>query len=119
MSDPEVLRARDYLEHIAQAISRINRYVSGLDHAAFLANEEKQDAVIRNIEIIGEAARNIMRSYPEFAASHPEFPWGSAYGMRNALAHGYFNVDMEILWKTIQVDLPRLKDQISEFLPGR
>lgn len=116
MSKPEVLRAQDYLGHILQAINRINRYVAGMDHATFLVNEEKQDAVIRNIEIIGEAAQNIMRKYAEFASSHPEFPWGSAYGMRNVVAHGYFKVDLEIVWKTIQTDLPQLHQQVSNLL---
>ena len=116
MTQPEVLRVQDYLEHILQAINRINRYVSGMGHAAFLANEEKQDAVIRNIEIIGEAAQNIMRKYPEFAASHSDLPWGSAYGMRNVVAHGYFKLDLAIVWKTIQNDLPQLDKQISNLL---
>ena len=116
MSPPEVLRVQDYLEHVLDAIHRINRYVAGMDHAAFLANEEKQDAVIRNIEIISEAARNIMRKYPEFASSHPELPWGSTYGMRNVVAHGYFKVDLAIVWKTIQSDLPRLEKQVTNLL---
>ena len=97
MSEAETLRVRDSLEHIHQAIGRISRYVSGLDRSAFLANDEKQDAVIRNIEIIGEAAQNIRPKFPNFAADHAEFPWGSAYGMRNVVVHGYFKVDLEIV----------------------
>jgi uncharacterized protein with HEPN domain len=116
MTPPEVLRVQDYLEHILHAINRINRYVAGMDHAAFSVNEEKQDAVIRNIEIIGEAAQHIMRKYPEFAANHPELPWGSAYGMRNVIVHGYFNVELDIVWKTVQNDLPRLAQQVSSLL---
>jgi uncharacterized protein with HEPN domain len=87
-------------------------YVAGLDRLSFLASEEKQDAVIRNIEIIGEAAQSIRRHHPEFAARHPEIPWGGIYGMRNAIAHGYFAVDLEVVWKTLCEDLPALGEQI-------
>lgn len=73
-----------------------------------------QDAVIRNIEIIGEASHNIERDYPEFAAAHPNLPLAFAYQMRNAVAHGYFKVDFEIVWKTVQNDLPRLHLQVQE-----
>jgi len=74
MKEADVLRVRDYLEHIELAIARIRRYIAGLDRAAFLAGEEKQDAVIRNIEIIGAASQSIRRRHPEFAARHPEIP---------------------------------------------
>jgi uncharacterized protein with HEPN domain len=112
MKEDDVLRVRDYLEHIELAIARIRRYVAGLDRDTFLAGEEKQDAVIRNIEIIGEAAQSIRRRHPEFAARHPEIPWGGVYGMRNAIAHGYFTVDLDVVWKTVCEDLPALAEQI-------
>lgn len=104
-------RLLGYLEHILQAIERIQRYTADIDEAAFLQNEMTQDAVIRNFEVIGEASRNIERHYPEFATTHPELPLASAYEMRNALAHGYFKVDLNIVWKTIENDLPELKAQ--------
>lgn len=72
MSNGKALRVRDYLEHIVLSISRIQRYVAGLDYASFLANEEKQDAIIRNLEIIGEAARNIQRFSPRLFFGGPE-----------------------------------------------
>ncbi|NTU41844.1 MAG: DUF86 domain-containing protein [Nitrospirales bacterium] len=106
------LRLPDYINHILEAIKRINRYVQGFNEAAFLSNEEKQDSVIRNIEVIGEAARNIERHYPDFAARHPEVPWTDIYLMRNRLSHGYFSVDMELVWKTVQHDIPVLEQQI-------
>ena len=83
-------RLHDYLGHILEAIERINRYTAGMDRPAFLSAEQTQDAVIRNFEIIGEASRNIEQRYPEFARQHDAVPWGFAYEMRNALAHGYF-----------------------------
>ena len=116
MSNSDVLRIRDYLEHIELAIGRISRYVAGMDLASFRANEEKQDAVIRNIEIIGEAAQGIRRRHPEFAARHPEISWGGVYGMRNAVAHGYFKVDLEVVWKAVREDLPVLAVQVAALL---
>lgn len=112
MTEDDVLRVQDYLGHIELAITRIRRYLEGLDRASFLASEEKQDAVIRNIEIIGEAAQSIRRRHPGFAARHPEIPWGGVYGMRNAIAHGYFTVDLDVVWKTVCEDLPVLSEQI-------
>ena len=101
-------RLVDYLGHILEAIERIERYTEDIDELAFLQNEMVQDAVIRNIEIIGEASHNIECDYPEFTHTHPELPLAFAYQMRNAVSHGYFKVDLEIVWKTIQHDLYEL-----------
>jgi uncharacterized protein with HEPN domain len=80
---------------------------------AFLQNELVQDAVIRNLEVLGEASNNILKHYPEFAAQHPELPLAFAYQMRNAIAHGYFKVDYQIVWRTIHADLPALSIQVQ------
>ena len=109
--DPQ--RLSDYLNHILEAIERIEEYVSELDEMVFLGNKLVQDAVIRNFEVIGEASNNIEKRFPEFVAAHPELPLASAYQMRNAVAHGYFQVDFEILWKTIQRDLPDLHTKVE------
>lgn len=110
--DPQ--RLPDYLGHILEAIERIQAYVADVDVVGFLSSKLIQDAVIRNLEVIGEASRNIERVHPEFAAAHPELPLALANDMRNALAHGYFKVDLEIVWKTIQSNLPDLHAQIIE-----
>ena len=110
--DPQ--RLPDYLGHILEAIERIQHYVDDMDEVGFLNSRLVQDAVIRNLEVIGEASRNIERVHPEFAAAHPELPLALANDMRNALAHGYFKVDLEIVWKTIQNNLPELHAQITE-----
>ena len=110
--DPQ--RLPDYLGHILEAIERIHSYVEDVDEVGFLSSKIIQDAVIRNLEVIGEASRNIERVHPEFAAAHPELPLTLANDMRNALAHGYFKVDLEIVWKTIQGNLPDLHAQITE-----
>ncbi len=102
-------RAGDYLAHILEAIDRIQRYTSGMPQETFLTDLLVQDAVIRNLEIIGDACHNIEVHCPEFAAAHPELPLAVAYQMRNAVAHGYFKVDLAVIWRTIQQDLPGLR----------
>ncbi|CAN7362813.1 DUF86 domain-containing protein [Pseudoduganella sp. LjRoot289] len=109
-------RLIDYLAHMLQAIERITRYTEDLDEVAFLQNELVQDAVIRNLEILGEASNNTQKHYPEFAAQHSELPLAFVYQMRNAVAHGYFKVDYEIVWKTIQADLPVLYSQVQDVI---
>lgn len=113
---PDISRLADYLEHIVEAIDRISRYVEDLSESEFLATELVQDAVIRNFEIIGEASRNIERNHAQFAAANRDLPLLAAYEMRNALAHGYFKVDLEIVWKTIHGDLPELRRHVEELL---
>lgn len=104
----KALRVPDYLGHILEAIERIEEYVSDMDELAFLASKLVQDAVIRNIEIIGEASNNIQRVDPAFAAQHENIPWQVMYAMRNRVSHGYDKVDFEMVWKTICNDLPDL-----------
>jgi uncharacterized protein with HEPN domain len=79
-------RVPDYLEHIQTAIERIFRYLEDMDEAAFVRNELVQNAVIRNLEIIGEARRNIERADPTFVASHRKIEFANAKAMRNALS---------------------------------
>lgn len=107
-------RLPDYLGHILEAIERIGRYTEDIDENGFLQDEMTQDAVIRNLEIIGEASHNIERDHAEFATAHPDLPLAFAYQMRNAVAHGYFKVDLEIVWRTVQNDLTGLHAQVQE-----
>jgi uncharacterized protein with HEPN domain len=116
MSKSGQLRVPEYLGHIIEAIHRIERYTEDMTELAFLDDEKTQDAVVRNFEIIGEACNNIIKKHPEFAARHAEVPWGFAYEMRNALAHGYHKVDFEIVWKTIDADLQTLLAQVEHAL---
>ena len=97
----EQLRLLGYLDHILEAIERIEEYVEDLDENAFLLNQLIQDAVIRNLEVIGEASHNIEKSHPEFAQLNSDIPLSIAYQMRNAVAHGYFKVDLGLVWRTI------------------
>ena len=79
----------------------------------FLKNRMIQSAVIRNFEIIGEASKNVERVAPEFVVAHPDLPLAFAYDMRNLLAHGYYKVDVAVVWKTTERDLPYLQQQVT------
>jgi uncharacterized protein with HEPN domain len=113
----KVRRTTEYLGHMLEAIHRINAYVTGLDRVAFDADTRTQDAVIRNLEVIGEAARNIQHD-PDFVAAHPEVPWALAYRMRNALSHGYADIDLGTVWNTARTNLPKLASQLLALLSG-
>jgi uncharacterized protein with HEPN domain len=104
---------KTYIKHIAEAIEKIEGYVSGLTFEQFSKDTKTVDAVIRNFEIIGEAANNISQ---EFQNAHPELPWEKMVSMRNRLIHEYFGVNEEIVWGTYTEDLPPLKKQIEEAL---
>jgi uncharacterized protein with HEPN domain len=119
MSKTDILRLTEYLGHIVQATDRIQRYVSDMTESIFLLDEKTQDAVIRNFEIIGEASNNVRRYHPNFVDEHPEIPLNFAYEMRNALAHGYFKVDFEVVWKTIHADLPVLRAQVEALIDAQ
>jgi uncharacterized protein with HEPN domain len=108
------LRLADYLDHIQEAIQRITKYCADVDELEFLSNQMLQDAVIRNFEVIGEASHNILKIKSSFLQEHPDVPLLFAYEMRNALAHGYHRVDLEIVWVTINRHLSDLNVQISE-----
>ena len=99
-----------YLEHILEAISKIENFTTAISRIEFERDVMMQDAVIRNIEIIGEATKKISK---EFTQSHPEIPWNDMAGMRDKLIHDYLGVDIAVVWKTIEIDLPLLKDLIS------
>jgi uncharacterized protein with HEPN domain len=105
MKHPE--RVEDYLEHIAQAIQRASEYIERLDSVnAFRQSQRDQDAVIRNIGIIGEAARQIQQHAPEFVTAHPELPWIEMRGMRNKMIHDYFDVDVNVVWVPSKTTCP-------------
>ena len=109
-------RAPDYLGHITEAIDRIDSYLAGMTRDEFLLTTLVQDAVVRNFEIIGEAARNIEREAPEVASTYPDIPWSVMAAMRNRLAHGYFSVDYEAVWAAARENLPPLRPRIQDLL---
>ena len=102
-------RANDYMLHMLEAADRILGYTAGVNEENFYSNQMLQDAVVRNIEIIGEAANNLLEVGPEFAAKYPSIPFAQIYGMRNRVSHGYFAVSTAMIWDSVQVDLPELR----------
>jgi uncharacterized protein with HEPN domain len=75
-----------------------------------------QDAVLRNIEILGEATNNLMECAPEFTEKHPEIPWIDIYGMRNRIAHAYFFINLEIVWAVLSGRVPELRARVADIL---
>lgn len=97
------------VEDILDAIAKIERYVHGLTFDQFEADEKTIDAVVRNLEVIGEAGRHLMAN----SEGLPEaIPWADVAGMRNILVHEYFGVDLRIVWQTVTTDLPSLKSEL-------
>lgn len=106
-------RLPDYLDHIQQAAIDARSFVEGLAKEDFLADKCTQQAVIMSLIIIGEAATKIMDGYTEFTQAHNEVPWRSMRNMRNRMAHGYFDINLDIVWNTVQEWLPELLKQLS------
>ena len=98
------------VEDIWEAVEKIERYVSGMDHDAFVADEKTIDSVVRNLVIIGEAANRLPQN---FRRQYPEINWPQIIGLRHRIVHDYFNIDIEIVWHIIHTDLPVFKSWIS------
>lgn len=109
-------RLADYLEHIQQAAIDALSFVDGLDKEDFLADKRTQQAAIMSLIIIGEAATKIMDGYTAFTQAHSEVPWRSMRNMRNRMAHGYFDINLDIVWDTVQQWLPELLKQLPSVL---
>jgi len=112
----EELTAKDFLQHILEAADRILRYTKGMGRKEFSADTLVQDAVIHNVEIIGEAANNLLEVGPGISARDPSIPFVQIRGMRNRVAHGYFAVSLSMIWDTVQVDILELRQQIEKVL---
>ncbi len=100
----------DHLSDIAHYAAKAEEFVAGLEFEQFAADEEKSLAVLHALQIIGEAAGHLPSSIKQ---RYPEVPWADIVGMRNLIVHGYFIMDLEIVWKTVHQDLPRLRQTIA------
>lgn len=99
-----------FLHHIRDAINKIEKYVFNYSYEQFLEDEKTQDAVIRQLEIIGEATINLNDTFKE---DNLDIPWREISDFRNVLAHEYWDVDLEIIWRTVNEDLVALKKSLS------
>lgn len=101
------------LEDMIEAANKIERYTDGMDYEIFIEDEKTVDAVVRNFEIIGEAANRLGSDFHE---SHPEIVWNRIRGFRNRIVHHYFGIDYEIVWSIIKNDLGSLRDHLVDLL---
>jgi uncharacterized protein with HEPN domain len=101
---------KDFLIDIREAINRVIAYTAGMSYAVFLTDLKTQDAVIRNMEIIGEAAKNLSH---ELRTKYPTIPWKSMAGMRDRLIHHYFGVNLDVVWHIANSELPAFISQLE------
>lgn len=104
---------RDFLNDIQEAIRRIVIYITGMTYEVFLVDIKTQDAVIRNLEIIGEATKNLSEGLRE---KHPDIPWKGMAGIRDRLIHHYFGVNLDIVWQIAVAELPKVASQVEKIL---
>ena len=102
------------IQDILKAIEKIERFTDGMTLTQFEKNEMMIDAVVRNLEVIGEASKSVPVAVKR---SNADIPWTQMSGMRNLLIHEYFGVDVKILWHTVKKSLPPLKKQIKQLIP--
>jgi uncharacterized protein with HEPN domain len=103
----------DFLSDIQEAIRRAMDYTAGMVYDAFLSDNKTQDAVIRNLEIIGEATKNLSA---ELRAKYPDVPWKSMAGARDRLIHDYFGVNLDIVWEIVTIELPKVISRLDKIL---
>jgi uncharacterized protein with HEPN domain len=99
-----------FLAHILESISKIEKFTSGYEYTTFESDEKTHEAVIRQIEVIGEAITHMEH---DFRSKYPQIPWTSIIGMRNHLIHEYWDINLEDVWQTVIEDIPKLKTQIN------
>ena len=106
--DPDLL-----IQDMLVAARKIELYIAGIEHQAFLSDDKTVDAVVRNLEVLGEAARQLPG---DFTSRNPNVPWNKIAGLRHRIVHDYFGLDLEIIWQIIHSDLPLLKAQLEKLV---
>jgi len=106
-------RLPEYLAQMRQAAADALQFVDGMNKLEFLADKRTQQAVIMSLVILGEVSTKTMDRYPEFTLRHDSVPWRSMRGMRNRIAHGYFDINLYVVWDTVRTALPDLLVQLN------
>ena len=106
------LRLSNYILHMQEACADVLNYMAGLDKQSFMLDKRTQQAVIMNLVILGEAATKIMEHYPVFVEDHPHIAWKNMKGMRNRVAHGYFDINLDVVWDTATSAIPTLNTDL-------
>lgn len=106
-------RLGDYLDHMREAAADAGSFVEGMSQNQFLQDKRTQQAVVMSLIVLGEAATKIMERHAAFAEMHSHIPWRNMRGMRNRIAHGYFDMNLEVVWDTVQIALPELRGQLA------
>jgi len=100
----------DYLDDILESVEKIRRFTQGMSYDEFIDDPKTVDAVLRNFEVIGEATKNVP---DDIRKEHADVPWSEMAGMRDKLIHGYATVELQIIWETVQKEIPALRTQIE------
>lgn len=113
MSEPRTL---DYVAQMVESAQNASAYVEGYSREDFIADKRTQQATVLNLLLIGELAGKILSSDATFAQQHAAVPWRSMVGMRNRIAHGYFEIDLDVVWQTVESALPDLLQKLEPIL---
>lgn len=109
-------RARDYIESMLKCCNKIAQFNIGRTRESFLSDELAQDATVRNLEVLGEASRQLLDVLPEAGSRFPQLEFRTMYALRNRLIHGYLTVNMEIVWDVVQNEIPVLRPLLEQIL---
>lgn len=112
----KINRILTYIEQMQESVFLARSYIEGIEKADFLADKKTQQAVVLNLLVLGENATKVLQLYPEFSARHDDIPWRSMKGMRNRIAHGYFDINLDVVWDTTTQALPPLSHQLDQLL---
>ena len=102
----------DYLKQMLEAVALACSYVEGMTKEDFLNDKRTQQAVVLNLIVLGEVASKILKEHEDFATQNASVPWASMKGMRNRIAHGYYEINLDTVWETVQSALPRVQEQL-------
>ena len=107
-------RIADYLDQMLGATGQIRSYIEGVGKDDFLSDRRTQDAIVLNLIVLGETATRLLKDHPEFADAHANIPWRAMKGMRNRIAHGYFEINLDVVWDTVSTAIPPLVENLTK-----